>query len=117
MTDKNAALVYSTGRGRICPRCGENIDACNCRGKSVSGHPASGGIIRIRRDKKGRKGKIVTLISGAPGNPETLARTLKQLCGSGGTVKDGEILIQGDHRQKIAAFLQHEGHHVKLSGG
>jgi translation initiation factor 1 len=67
-----------------------------------------------------RKGKTVTVISGFQSNSETLAALLKQLkaqCGAGGTIKDNEIEIQGDHAQKIAQFLIQLGYKAKVSGG
>jgi len=80
----------------------------------------SDGIVRIQRESKGRKGKGVTLITGVSLPPEELkklAKTLKQKCGSGGTVKDGVIEIQGDHREILLAELQKQGWKVKLAGG
>jgi translation initiation factor 1 len=76
--------------------------------------------VRLRRESKGRGGKTVTIVDGLPGDPDTLkaaARRLKQLCGVGGSVKDGRIEIQGDHRERIAELLRAEGHVVKLAGG
>ncbi len=74
----------------------------------------------ISLDKKGRAGKIVTLIAGFVGTEEDLeglCKTLKSKCGTGGSTKDGEILIQGDCREKIMNFLTNEGYKVKKSGG
>ena len=74
---------------------------------------------RIARDRKRRAGKTVTVISGLRHDPATLERllkTLKQQCGAGGTVKDGELEIQGDHRERVAAALQALGYGVKLIG-
>jgi translation initiation factor 1 len=78
------------------------------------------GIVRIHRETKGRKGKGVTLLTGIPLPAEelkTLAKSLKQKCGTGGTVKDGVIEIQGDQRQLLLAELQKLGWKVKLAGG
>ncbi|HEV2236188.1 MAG TPA: hypothetical protein VGR57_05950 [Ktedonobacterales bacterium] len=78
------------------------------------------GIVRIALDRSGRKGKSVTAIHGLPGDDAALAqlaRVLKQLAGTGGTVHNGVIELQGDHRQRIAAHLTGAGHHVKLAGG
>jgi translation initiation factor 1 len=78
------------------------------------------GIVRVRRETGGRGGKTVTAIHGVAA-PETnqreLAGELKRLCGTGGTVKDGIIEIQGDHRDKIVAALEQRGYTVKLAGG
>jgi len=76
--------------------------------------------VKVMRSRKGRGGKTVTLVSGlqhCPDALEKLARRLKQVCGCGGSVKGGEILIQGDHRDKVAAELHARGYTVNLSGG
>ena len=80
----------------------------------------SDGIIRVSRDKKQRKGKTVTLITGIPGSESeitALAQQLKKLCGSGGTVKDGNVEIQGDHCDKVITKLTALGYKVKRAGG
>lgn len=69
---------------------------------------------------KGRGGKTVTIIKGFDGLPselKALAKKLKQHCSVGGSIKNNDIIIQGDVRQKIMDFLQNEGHHVKRVGG
>ncbi|WP_138497239.1 translation initiation factor [Nostoc sp. PA-18-2419] len=76
--------------------------------------------LRVQASRKGRKGKTVTVISGFQAKPETLADLLKQLktqCGTGGTIKDNEIEIQGDHKQKIVEILTKLGYKAKISGG
>lgn len=76
--------------------------------------------VRIQATRKGRKGKTVTVITGFQAKPETLNALLKQLksqCGAGGTVKDNEIEVQGDHAQKILQFLVQQGYPAKISGG
>jgi translation initiation factor 1 len=78
------------------------------------------GVVRVSRETKGRKGKGVTVISGIPlANEELkeLAKTLKQRCGSGGTVKNGLIEIQGDHRDMVVTELSAKGWIVKKAGG
>jgi translation initiation factor 1 len=77
-------------------------------------------VIRVAIERSGRRGKTVTAIHGLPGDDAALAqlaKTLKQLAGSGGTVQNGVIELQGDHRQRVAAYLTAEGHRVKLAGG
>lgn len=78
------------------------------------------GVVRVLRDRKARGGKTVTIVAGLPGGAAALAETaarLKRLCGSGGTVRDGAIEIQGDHRERIAAALRAQGLTVKIAGG
>jgi translation initiation factor 1 len=78
------------------------------------------GIVRIARERKGRGGKTVTIITGLPDDAAALtsiAQTLKKLCGTGGTVKDAVVEIQGDHRDAIQAKLAQLGYTVKLVGG
>ncbi len=72
--------------------------------------------LTVRKDTSGRKGKIVTLVQGFQGGAqalEELGTLLKRHCGTGGSAKDGEILIQGDVRQKVAAFLSNKGYKVR----
>ena len=76
--------------------------------------------LKVQASRKGRKGKTVTVISGFQTKPETLTILLKQLktqCGAGGTVKDNEIEIQGDHKQKILEIVTKLGYKAKISGG
>jgi translation initiation factor 1 len=74
----------------------------------------------VQTTRKGKGGKTVTVISGFQSSAETLAKLLKQLkaqCGTGGTVKDDTIEIQGDHRQKLVQLLMQLGYPTKVSGG
>jgi len=121
-------LVYSTDSGRVsnCPVCGQPYKHCHCD-QSPAATPGSRspihrgtGIVRVMRDRKHRGGKTVTVITGMPGNESemaALAQQLKKLCGSGGTVKDGNIEIQGDHCDKVQAKLTELGYKVKRAGG
>lgn len=112
-------LVYSTESGRItaCPTCGLPYKECRC-GQAPLSTRKSDGIVRVMRDRKGRGGKTVTVVTGVPEAELTaLAQQLKKLCGSGGTIKDGTIEIQGDHCDKIIAKLTTLGHKVKRAGG
>ena len=109
--------VYSTELGRVCPKCGKPVADCVCKKQT---QPRGDGIVQVQRESKGRKGKTVTLITGVPLGNETLRillSDLKRLCGSGGTVKDGVLEIQGDHRDKVFDELKKRGYTVKKSGG
>lgn len=109
--------VYSTEQGKICPDCDHPIADCICSADSV---PEGDGIVRLKRETKGRKGKGVTLVEGvllAPSDLKTLAKELKTKCGTGGTVKNGVIEIQGDVRDVLMELLQNKGYTVKKAGG
>jgi translation initiation factor 1 len=116
---ENSRRVYSTDEGRICPSCAKPLAACTCRKQPAPAGPADG-VIRIGREVKGRGGKTVTVVSGfqldADGLKQ-LAAELKRRCGTGGSVKDGAILIQGDHRQTLLAEMKKRGVAAKLAGG
>ena len=118
MNDNGERLVYSTDDGRICPKC-EKAEA-NCICTKEAEIPETDGIIRVRRETKGRKGKVVTVARGfdkSAADLKPFAKRAKAHCGSGGTAKDGSIEIQGDHKDKLIAFLEKEGHTVKGEGG
>jgi len=111
-------LVYSTERGLVCPECRLPVAKCRCRKDSPP--PAGDGVVRVRRETKGRGGKTVTTVHGVPLPGEALrdlASELKRRCGTGGTLKDGVIEIQGDHRETIVAELSRKGFTVKPAGG
>jgi translation initiation factor 1 len=115
----NAKLVYSSQHGRVCRRCGRPMPVCKCKQAKTAAAGASG-VVRIGRETKGRKGKGVTVVTGAPLTGDALdelGSKLKRLCGSGGTVRDGVIEIQGDHRDLLVAELSKLGWTVKKSGG
>ncbi|BBL72917.1 translation initiation factor Sui1 [Methylomagnum ishizawai] len=111
-------LVYSTGQGRMCPACRQPVARCACKKSPVL--PKTDGIVRVRLETKGRKGKGVTVVTGASADPaelDSLAKQLKQRCGSGGTVKEGVIEIQGDHVALVMEEFQKRGKTVKKAGG
>lgn len=108
--------VYSSEGGRICPDCDRPEDECVCEAASAA---APAGPVRVGRQTQGRKGKVVSVVTGL-GLPALelaeLAKKLKRRCGAGGTVRDGVIEIQGDHRDTLVAELQKLGHAAKKSG-
>lgn len=114
----SSRIVYSTGLGSLCPNCRRPVRECVCP-KGVPG-AAKATAVRVAREVKGRAGKGVTTITGLPlslADVEALAAKLKKRCGSGGTVRDGIIEIQGDHREVIVAELIKMGWPAKKSGG
>ncbi len=110
--------MYSTDSGRMCPECRQPASGCVCR--QLKPLPKSDGVARVSRSTKGRGGKTVTLISGLALDEAALAQLGKQLkaaCGSGGTVKDGVIEVQGDHCDQIMQTLGKQGFAAKRAGG
>jgi translation initiation factor 1 len=108
MANKESRLVYSTEKGRI--------KETPIKTRTYDGD----GVIRIRRETSGRKGKGVTTITGFnldDAELKGLAKQLKRKCSTGGTVKNGVIEIQGDHRTQLKTELEKLGHQVKLAGG
>ena len=121
---EDGRLVYSTEAGRICPDCSKSANRCVCRKKKkkqkVQQSYPRDGIVRIRREVKGLKGKTVTAVFGLPLEESDLrdfAKKLKMRCGTGGSVKDGAIIVQGDHREAILEAIKKAGYTVKLAGG
>ena len=113
----NSGLVYSTDAGRICPECRQPVAGCTCKARAVV---TGDGVVRVSRQTKGRGGKNVTLVKGLALDAAALALLGKQLrtaCGSGGTVKDGVIEVQGDHCDLVMEALTKLGHHPKRAGG
>ena len=118
----NSRLIYSTETGKICPSCQKPVSECTCRKKKSRSQTniKYDGIIRIKREVKGRKGKTVTTVSAfqlADDALKSLAAQLKRKCGTGGSVKDGIIIIQGDHRDALLSELKKQGYTAKLAGG
>jgi len=113
---RNSRLVYSSEGGRV-------PDGRSPRRAAPAPSPAGApddGVVRISRDRGGRGGKTVTVIRGLPERGTALdarAAELRRLCGAGGTVKDGAVELQGDHRERVAERLAALGYRVKLAGG
>ena len=114
-------LVYSTDAGRMCPDCRQPVASCVCKAQAQAQHLSkTDGVVRVSLQTKGRGGKSVTLVKGLPLDAEGLAALAKQLrnaCGSGGTVKDGVVEVQGDHVATVMAALQKQSYVVKRAGG
>lgn len=113
----NSGLVYSTDAGRMCPGCRQPVPVCVCKLATL---PPSDGVVRVSKSTKGRGGKTVTLVTGL-GLDEAallqLAKVLKAACGSGGTVKDAVIEVQGDHCAQVMQALGKQGFAAKRAGG
>lgn len=112
----NGGLVYSTDGGRMCPGCRRPVGECVCKAAAA---PAGDGVARVSRQSKGRGGKTVTLVKGLALDPVALAalgKALRTACGSGGTVKDGVLEVQGDHVERIMDELQKQGHKARRAG-
>ncbi len=115
---KNQGRVYSTEFGKCCPGCGRSFQQCSCSSEKTT--QTNDGIVRVSRQTKGRKGSGVCLISGVPladKELRKLAKDLKKRCGTGGTVKNGVIEIQGDHRDVLVEALKALGFKAKIAGG
>jgi translation initiation factor 1 len=118
MRRNTGGLVYSTDTGRTCPTCRRGVADCRCR--EAGAVPKGSGQVRVGRETAGRKGGGVTVVTGLALRTEeiaALAKALKQRCGSGGTVKDGVIELQGDHRDVVVAELAKRGITAKRAGG
>lgn len=105
----------------MCPQCRQPLAQCACKTKGANKAKTSGdGVVRVSRESKGRGGKTVTVVKGLDMGDAPLAQLAKQLkaaCGSGGTVKDGVIEVQGDHRTLVMQVLSRQGWTVKQAGG
>jgi translation initiation factor 1 len=115
MRTNPSRLVYSTLTGKTCPKCGWAEKDCRCSAKQDQ---AVGGKItaRLRIEKAGRGGKTVTVVDGLPKNRDflkELAGELKKACGSGGTVGETSVEIQGDHLTTLRPLLAAKGWVVK----
>jgi translation initiation factor 1 len=107
---RTAKMVWSSDDG----------DLRRARDPAARSRRASDGRVRVRRETSGRRGKAVTTVSGVALDDDglrALAGRLKRRCGVGGSVKDGVIELQGDHRTVVVETLRAEGHDVVLAGG
>jgi translation initiation factor 1 len=114
------SIVYSTGIGPVCAGCRRPLAQCACKSSKGKALRPDAGAVRVSRQTQGRAGKGVTVISGLPLGAEALealAAELKRRCGSGGTVRDGTIEIQGEHRDRLLDELLRRGFAARRSGG
>jgi len=111
-------MEHDNWRKLLCPKCHQLKKTCNCASQPPA--PSKSTVVHVGRETKGRRGKGVTIISELPldenGLTEVAAR-LKTRLGTGGTVKEGRIEIQGDHRDRIVAELEAMGYRAKRAGG
>lgn len=108
-------VVYSTGAGRVCPTCGWPAERCRCSSRFDQAVPERV-TAKLRLESKGRGGKSVTVIDGLPRNTaflDELLRALRKSLGTGGTVREGAIELQGDRRDALRALLAGRGFTVK----
>ena len=110
--------MYSTGVGRVCPTCGWPAERCACSKRSVSDQASVPArvVAKLRVEKAGRGGKIVTVVYDLPRNAaflKELGQDLKRACGTGGTVLDDAIELQGDLRERVREALAKKGFGVK----
>ncbi|HZT77463.1 MAG TPA: hypothetical protein VFA27_12485 [Vicinamibacterales bacterium] len=115
MSDR-ARLVYSTDRGRICPGCGWPERDCTCSSRTASASVPNRIVAKLRLEKQGRGGKSVTVVYDLPNNADflkTLSQELKRACGTGGTVAENTVELNGDLRERVRELLQKKGWTVK----
>lgn len=116
----NQAQPKPSDKGRVVYFEFGHPDNAEALKRAVPDLPPNQQNLRVEASRAGRKGKTVTIVRGFQANPETLADLLKKLkahCGAGGTVKETELEIQGDHKQKVVEFLIKLGYKAKGSGG
>ena len=108
-------IVYSTDVGRVCPGCGWPSRDCKCS-QNLDQPVPSRIVAKLRMEKKGRGGKIVTVVDGLPRNAaflKELCQELKRACGTGGTATEGAVELQGDLRDRVREVLLKKGFVVK----
>ena len=117
MADSNSRLVFSTSAGRACFHCG--LSPCRCSQVKNNREPDALPkriTAKLRMEKAGRGGKMVTIVDGLPDNEtflKELSQDLKRACGVGGTVLDGAVQLQGDVRDRLRPVLAAKGFTVK----
>ena len=113
----NARIVYSTDTGGKCPGCGWPQRDCKCSSQRAANDPIPNRIVaKLRMEKKGRGGKMVTVVDGLPRNAaflKDLSQDLKRACGTGGAVLEDGVELQGDLRERVRQFLLQRGLVVK----
>lgn len=112
-------MGHDDWRKLLCPKCHQLKKTCTCKPDEAPA-PSKSTVVRVGRETKGRGGKGVTIISDLPLDEKgltELATKLKTRLGTGGTVKDGRIEIQGDQRERIVAELEGMGYRAKKAGG
>jgi len=113
-------LVYSTDSGRMCPLCRRPQAACCCGAPVPVATPPAACQVRVSRETQGRGGKTATVVRGVllgEADFAALGKRLRNACGAGGTAKDGVLVVQGDHVDKVVAALLAEGWPAKRAGG
>jgi translation initiation factor 1 len=117
MSDRGSGrTVYSTGVGRICSGCGWPADDCKCSSRVSEAAIPAKIVAKLRVEKKGRGGKIVTVVYDLPRNTvflKELSQELKRTCGTGGTVVEDTVELQGDLRERVRTCLLKKGFGVK----
>lgn len=109
-------LVYSTEKGRVCPKCGWPVDDCRCSSARGAAEAVPGKIRAVLRVEKRVSGKQVTVVAGLPRNDaflDGLLKELKKSCGTGGRVAEGAVELQGDQRERLRELLGGKGWTVK----
>jgi translation initiation factor 1 len=115
MADRDARLVYSTGKGEVCSGCGWPVHDCKCSRGGTASVPRRV-VAKLRIEKTGRGGKTVTVVAGLPRNDaflKALCSELKRACGAGGATGEDSVEIQGDLRDRIRELLTAKGFAVK----
>ena len=116
-TKDNSRIVYSTETSGKCPVCGWPQRSCQCSRRQSGNEPVPARVVaKLRMEKKGRGGKTVTVVYGLPENDaflKELSQKLKRACGTGGTVVEGGVELQGERREQVREVLVHLGFSVK----